>query len=167
MSRKSFWIAVGLTWIGAAPGCSGDGEGQGGIAPGPYAVLTDVDITYANGLAHSRNSTSAFSVPVQLDVYYPDHTSTNRPVMMFVHGGGFTGGSKTKPEIVEMANYYASRGWVYVSIDYRTAEELGSIEDQSQQELLDYYRGIAPQEWIEAVLEGAQTSKEIQQAIAM
>ena len=46
---------------------------------------------------------------------------------MFIHGGGFTGGIKHKPEIVEMANYYASRGWVFVSIDYTTTEELGTI----------------------------------------
>ena len=43
---------------------------------------------------------------------------------------------KHKPEIVEMANYYASRGWVYVSIDYRTAEELGDIDDMSVKKLL-------------------------------
>ena len=42
---------------------------------------------------------------------------------MFIHGGGFTGGM-----IVEMGNYYASRGWVYVSIDYRTTEELGDVD---------------------------------------
>ena len=74
---------------------------------------------------------------------------------MFIHGGGFTGGTKTKPEIVEMANYYASRGWVFVSIDYRTTEELGTIQGMTQEEL-SYYRGIAPQEWIENALQGAE-----------
>ena len=28
-------------------------------------------------------------------------------------GGGFTGGIKHNPEIIKMANYYASRGWVF------------------------------------------------------
>ncbi|MEK9668803.1 MAG: alpha/beta hydrolase [Deltaproteobacteria bacterium] len=80
---------------------------------------------------------------------------------------GFTGGIKHKPEIVEMAEYYASRGWVYVSIDYRTTEELGDIDDMSQEEIIDYYQGIAPQEWIEHTFDGAESTKQIQQSVAM
>ena len=86
---------------------------------------------------------------------------------MFIHGGGFTGGIKHKPEIIDMANYYASRGWVFVSIDYRTTEELGVIQGMTPEELLVYYRGIAPQEWIENALQGAQSWGEVQQATAM
>ena len=66
-----------------------------------------------------------------------------------------------------MGKYYASRGWVYVSIDYRTTEELGDLDGMSQQEIVDYYRGIAPPEWIENAFEGAESEKEIQQAVAM
>ena len=113
-----------------------------------YTVLMDEDITYADGLSHSSSSTSPFAIPLKLDVYYPDNNSTNRPVFMFIHGGGFTGGTKTKPEIVEMGNYYASRGWVFASVDYRTTEELGIIQGMSPAELLTFYRGLAPQEWI-------------------
>ena len=86
---------------------------------------------------------------------------------MFIPGGGFTGGIKHKPEIVEMGKYYASRGWVYVSIDYRTTEELGDLDGKSQQEIIDYYSGIAPQEWVENAFGGADSEKEIQQAVAM
>ena len=90
-----------------------------------YTVLKEEDITYAEGLSHD-NQASPFPIPLKLDVYYPDNNSTNRPVFMFIHGGGFTGGIKHKPEIVDMANYYASRDWVFVSIDYRTTEGIGS-----------------------------------------
>jgi acetyl esterase/lipase len=132
-----------------------------------YTVLTDEDITYAEGLSHNASSTTPFSIPLKLDIYTPDNNSENRPVFMFIHGGGFRGGTKTKPEIVEMANYYASRGWVFASIDYRTAEELGIIQGMTQDELLTYYTGIAPQEWVENALQGAQNSDEVQQATAM
>lgn len=135
--------------------------------PGPYEVLTYEDIVFGSGLAHSQSSTEASAVPLKLDVYCPDTNSTNRPVLMFIHGGGFTGGIKHKPEIIEMGKYYASRGFVYVSIDYRTTEELGNIDDMNQEEVIEYYRGIAPQEWIEHSLEGAESTKQIQQAVAM
>ncbi|MBS2211277.1 carboxylesterase family protein [Carboxylicivirga mesophila] len=132
-----------------------------------YTVLTDEDITYADGLGHNSTSTSPMAIPQKLDVYYPDNNSDNRPVFMFIHGGGFKGGTKTKPEIVEMGKYYASRGWVFVSIDYRTVEELGSINGMSREEVLMFYKGIAPQEWMENAFQGAETIEQLQQSIAM
>ena len=151
-------------------GCLRNGnQDDGGVVyePGPYGVLTYEDIVFGSGLAHSQSSTEPSAVPLKLDVYCPDTNSTNRPVLMFIHGGGFTGGIKHKPEIIEMGKYYASRGFVYVSIDYRTTEELGNIDDMNQEEVIEYYRGIAPQEWIEHSLEGAESTKQIQQAVAM
>ena len=136
-------------------------------ADSSYNIIKEEDVTYANGLSHNESSTAPFSIPLKLDVYYPDNNSANRPVYMFIHGGGFTGGIKHKPEIIDMANYYASRGWVFVSIDYRTTEELGVIQGMTPEELLVYYRGIAPQEWIENALQGAQSWGEVQQATAM
>lgn len=132
-----------------------------------YSVWVDQDLTYADGLGHDNLSSVPFAIPQKLDVYYPNNNSTNRPVYMFIHGGGFTGGTKTKPEIVDMANFYASRGWVFVSIDYRTTEELGSIGDRVLEDLLEFYKGIAPQEWIENAYQGAETETQIQQGIAM
>jgi len=149
-------------------------------ADATYTVLEDLDITYAEGLAHDATSSSPFAIPLKLDVYYPDSTSTNRPVLMFIHGGGFTGGIKHKPEIVEMGRYYAARGWVFASIDYRTTEELcdsvdmapceGKLEEMAEEgsdKLAEFYTGIAPKEWVEFILEQAPKSyKSIQQAIA-
>ena len=132
-----------------------------------YAVLKEDNIVYANGLSHDNTSNSSFTIPLKLDLYYPDNNTSNRPFFMFIHGGGFKGGTKTKPEIVEMANYYASRGWVFASIDYRTVEELGIIKGMTQEELLTYYKGIAPREWIENALQGSQSPDEVQQATAM
>lgn len=161
-------------------GCSGSSSNDssitesnsGGVSPvvtaeAAYSVLTDENLTYAEGLSLDDSSSAPFATPLKLDVYYPDNTATNRPVYMFIHGGGFTGGTKTKPEIVDMANYFASRGWVFVSIDYRTAEELVTKTGMTQAELLLFYKGMAPQEWIEFALNGATTTKEFQQSIAM
>lgn len=125
------------------------------------------DITYAEGLGHNASSTTPFSIPLKLDVYFPDTNTASKPVFMFIHGGGFKGGIKHKPEIVEMAEYYASRGWIFVSIDYRTTEELGSIQGKTKEEVLEYYHGIAPKEWVANALEGAENPEQVQQAIAM
>lgn len=132
-----------------------------------YPVIVIEDIRYADGLGHDPSSTSPFAIPQYLDVYLPDNDSNNRPVFMFIHGGGFTGGIKHKPEIVEMGNFYAARGWVFISIDYRTTQELGIIQGMTPEELISYYKGMAPQEWIANTLEGAQSPDEVKQATAM
>ena len=136
-------------------------------ADSTYTVLQETNITYAEGLSHNTTSTTPFSIPLKLDIYYPNNNSSNRPVFMFIHGGGFTGGTKTKPEIVEMANYYASRGWVFVSIDYRTTEELGEISGMSPQDIRSYYTGLAPHEWIDTAIAGSNNDDQVKQATAM
>lgn len=165
-------------------GCGGEGSNSEDIPPtssdleannvtpvvkssSTYVTFVDENITYAEGLSHNGLSTTPVATPLKLDVYYPNNDSTNRPVFMFIHGGGFVGGTKTKPEIVDMAGYYASRGWVFVSVDYRTAEELITIEGTAQDQLISLYKGIAPQEWIEHALQGAETVKQFEQSIAM
>ncbi len=132
-----------------------------------YSVSIDEEVTYAEGLSHNTTSTSPFAAPLKLDVYYPNNNSTNRPVYMFIHGGGFQGGTKTKPEIVDMANYYASRGWVFVSVDYRTTEELGIITGMTPENVVAFYTGFAPQGWIDFALQNASSSGDVQTSIAM
>lgn len=122
-----------------------------------YSVIVENDITYATGLMHDGTSPTPTAIPLLLDLYVPDNDSENRPVYMFIHGGGFQGGTKTKPEIVDMANYFTSRGWVFASIDYRTTEELQG----------DIFTGIAPQEWIDFTLQNASTPDEAKTSIAM
>lgn len=56
-----------------------------------------------------------------LDVYMPEgDTQKKRPVIVWVHGGGFTfGNDKNQSYIVEMAKRFVSRGYVCLSVDYR------------------------------------------------
>lgn len=100
-----------------------------------YEVNITEDITYAEGLSHdSWNSANTSVVPLFMDSYVPDNNLQNRPLLMLIHGGGFSGGSKQQEALVATAIYYASRGFVVFSIDYRLRGDKGTI----------------PQEWIDA-----------------
>ncbi|WP_262888346.1 alpha/beta hydrolase [Draconibacterium mangrovi] len=44
---------------------------------------------------------------------------TNRVVLLYLHGGGFSGGIKDSPEIVAFCNKIAQHGYVAVSVNYR------------------------------------------------
>jgi acetyl esterase/lipase len=96
-----------------------------------YNVLVKENIVYAEGLCHdSLNSENATTIPLKLDVYIPDNDIENRPAFLFIHGGGFSGGSKQQSQIINWANYYTSRGWVFISIDYRLKRDKGTVPKQ-------------------------------------
>lgn len=62
------------------------------------------------------------TVTLRLDVYEPTGDGVvARPAIVWVHGGGFSGGDKTSPEIVDQANAFARMGYLNVSISYRLA----------------------------------------------
>lgn len=93
-----------------------------------YKVSVQKDIVYAEGLSHSSiNSSDGTAMPLKLDVYSPDNELKNRPAFLFIHGGGFAGGTKQQRRIIEWANYYTSRGWVFISADYRLKRHKGTV----------------------------------------
>jgi carboxylesterase type B len=60
------------------------------------------------------------TVDLKLDVYEPDGDAVaERPAIVWVHGGGFSGGDRTSGEIVFEATEMAKKGYVGVSIEYR------------------------------------------------
>lgn len=79
------------------------------------AVTKTSDVTYGSAVDQQGNT-----VTLKLDVYRPTgDTITNRPAVVWVHGGGFSSGDKTSPELVDEATTFAKKGYVNVSINYR------------------------------------------------
>lgn len=62
-----------------------------------------------------------------LDVYNPEgDIQTARPVIMWIHGGGFKpGNDKSQSYIVKISTEFAVRGYVCVSINYRVRNNPG------------------------------------------
>ncbi len=106
-----------------------------------FDVIFTEDIVYGQALSHENiNTTSYTTIPLLMDSYVPNNTSENRPVLMLIHGGGFVGGSKQQQAIVNIANYFAERGWVVFSIDYRLRDDFGTVP----QEWVDYSIHVNP-----------------------
>lgn len=95
-----------------------------------YDVLIKKDIVYAQGLTHAYwESPSSQVMNLKMDAYLPQNKSKNRPAIMFIHGGGFVGGNKEHKAMVNLANYFAERGWVTFSINYRLKKDYGSVSE--------------------------------------
>jgi para-nitrobenzyl esterase len=96
-----------------------------------YSVLTDTGVIYARGLSHrSINSSTYTFLDLKLDIYKPANDASKRPAIILIHGGGFNGGSRTDPNIVNLAKYFSSRGWVAFSISYRLNDDDGTVPNE-------------------------------------
>jgi acetyl esterase/lipase len=73
-----------------------------------------------------------------LDLYRPVFGVDSRPVVMVIHGGGWTDG--TKREFQNLSRYLAARGYVVANIDYRLAP--GHLFPAPQEDLLAAIRYV-------------------------
>jgi acetyl esterase/lipase len=79
------------------------------------SVTKTADLVYGSAPDQNDNPVS-----LTLDMYEPTgDTVSARPAIVWVHGGSFSSGDKTSPELVDEANVFAKEGFVNVSINYR------------------------------------------------
>jgi poly(3-hydroxybutyrate) depolymerase len=76
------------------------------------------DIPYGSNFNHFTNQNET----LLLDTYEPDSiVDYRRPLIIYAHGGGFTTGDKTTDKAGTLGDYFAKRGYLLASIDYRLA----------------------------------------------
>lgn len=95
--------------------------GQSPCVSGRYSsdVFTSVN-TSSNITYGSNASWTGAATTLNLDFYEPDSdTASKRPLIIWVHGGSFIGGSKTDGDMVELSQIFAKKGYACASIDYR------------------------------------------------
>ncbi|MEZ4828865.1 MAG: carboxylesterase family protein [Bacteroidia bacterium] len=87
--------------------------------PGPYRFphfsgsVIDTNVVYGTAPNFGQ-----VPVDLKMDVFTPvGDTSTSRPLIVWIHGGGFTGGSKT--DLWQICDSFTRRGYVTASISYR------------------------------------------------
>lgn len=92
-----------------------------GAAPLRYRDLVFGDATVTSDIVYgSAVNNSGQTVTLRLDLYEPTgDTVSERPAIVWVHGGSFSSGSKTSAELVDEATTFARKGYVNVSINYR------------------------------------------------
>lgn len=78
------------------------------LLPGQAQNAPQIDVAYGND-------------PEQkLDIYLPARTQAKSPVILFVHGGGWSGGNKR--DFGTLAQGAANNGYVGISVGYRLAK---------------------------------------------
>jgi acetyl esterase/lipase len=104
-----------------AAGCTPNLVPPSGAAPLRYRdAIFDTVTTTSNVTFGTADNLAGDPVTLKLDVYAPQgDTVTQRPAIVWVHGGSFSSGDKTSPELVDEATTFAKKGYVNFSINYR------------------------------------------------
>lgn len=88
---------------------------------GRYANDVFSNFTLTSDITYGQNNTfSGTASQLKLDFYEPTgDTELARPLIIWVHGGSFIGGSKTDNDVKTWSESFAKKGYVCASIDYR------------------------------------------------
>lgn len=91
-------------------------------ATGRYAQEVFPNVTTTSDIVYGANLNFSGSTKIlKLDFYEPTGDAEPlRPLIIWVHGGSFLGGSKTDGDMVSLSNKFAKMGYACASIDYRT-----------------------------------------------
>ena len=101
---------------------------------GSKEIKIQSNVIYGSAMGRMADNLEYGMQKLPMDVYTPTGAGTARPAVIYVHGGGFIGGSRTSVLAVEEANFWASLGFVAFSIGYRNdgvafLSEVGSVTD--------------------------------------
>ena len=88
---------------------------------GRYSDEVFPNFTKTSDVQYGQNiSLTGSTENLLLDVYQPDgDVLTERPLIIWAHGGSFVGGSKTGGDVVPLAQDFAKMGYVTACINYR------------------------------------------------
>lgn len=99
-----------------------------------YGVAPAINFPYTD----ENNTTDSDLI---MDIYSPAGDNlTERPAIVFVHSGAFLNGERNHDDMVAFCQYYAERGYVTATIDYRKGFNLLSNVDIHGTRAV--YRGI-------------------------
>ena len=89
-----------------------------------FSVDVDYEVEYGENINQTLLG-SDYTQTLFMDIYSPQNDDlSDRPLIFFMFGGSFIGGSKSNSDIVALCNKYAKRGYVAVAIDYRLSPVL-------------------------------------------
>jgi predicted esterase len=90
-----------------------------------YKDIVFPGVTVGKNFSYNENTIADIKKNTHnFDLYQPANDSAaNRPLIIWMHGGGFKFGSKDAREIEIWGNVFAQRGYVFAAINYQLSKE--------------------------------------------
>lgn len=108
-------------------------KAQTPCSTGRYASDTFTNVTVTSNVVYGSNiKANGSAQTLMMDIYQPTgDVETNRPLIIWAHGGSFISGSSTNSDVVALSQAFAKKGYVCVSINYRLGltpfDSIGSV----------------------------------------
>ncbi|MBN2662390.1 MAG: right-handed parallel beta-helix repeat-containing protein [Bacteroidales bacterium] len=103
-----------------------------------------VNVVYTNSPTINypySDESSTSNEDFMMDIYFPKNDNlTNRPAIIFAHGGGFAEGNRKVNDMMAFCDSFARKGYVTVTIDYRQGVEV--IDNADLHYVRAAYRGL-------------------------
>lgn len=82
-----------------------------------FISLISIDLNGQN--VRIERTTLVYKDTLALDLFLPkEKTKQPRPLLIYVHGGGFAGGERDHPNHIRFCEYFAQKGWATATISY-------------------------------------------------
>ena len=130
-------LAIVMAALTAVVGCSSDAKPttSGSSASTAASEAPSTEVVVREGVVYGTGEVGApapGTADLVLDLYQPPGPSGDaRPVVVLVHGGGFTSQSRADEGIVMIARGLAAEGVVVASIDYRLLGQQPVISERA------------------------------------
>ncbi len=93
-----------------------------------FSVSSSTNVLYGNAMKFDSTYQD-----LKMNIYEPSgDLFAHRPLIVLAFGGSFTAGVKESPDILNLCNEFAQRGYVTATIDYRLGFEDGNDSDTNQ-----------------------------------
>lgn len=100
-----------------------------------HAQQLYLDATYDSVSVETVNYSDVFSDDFhKMDIYQPvGDPAEKRPLLLYIHGGAFYAGDKATQDCIDFCTKFAKKGYVTASVNYRLANALVFLSNQSIQ----------------------------------
>lgn len=119
------WLVIAGALLCIAASCDSPRTGIPGDSPLRYrdevfsSTAVTKDVVFSTATRQDGTVTD-----LGMDVYTPvGDTVTERPTVVWIHGGAFKSGDKTNSTLVNDARHFARLGYVSVTINYRVSRQ--------------------------------------------
>lgn len=91
-----------------------------------FSQVLYLDKSFSVSKKTSTYKTINYAKKLKFDFYKPRKAKGELPLLIYVHGGGFSGGKRNSKNVVRFARQMAERGYAVASVSYRlTMQKVG------------------------------------------
>ena len=100
-----------------------------------FNSVTVTEVNYSDNLQDSYH---------KMDIYTPNgDTEISRPIILYMHGGSFYGGTKVMTDCVDFCTSMAKKGYVTASLNYRLANNIVSFLSSQEEQYNTVLKAVA------------------------